>query len=154
MISHKQIQARKNMLSPSAYVHRFSSLDMAFQQMFADVLNKTRQAVIHNLHKELSHVEEFNDYLVIEESLSMVIQPSVPVPHGYGAYWSFRPDKRSEIDMTLGVPLSNNDKYEILGYLAFPRLLHLPNNVRLFSTSDSDIELYGYEPVQLIKDLL
>jgi len=106
--------------------------------------------VIKQLNKDTQHIEPFDDYIVVNDSFSLIIQPSVPVPCGYGAYWSFRPDMRIEVDVTLGVPLSNNGHHDILGYFAFPRMLSLPRNIRLFSTSDETIGLYAYPTLEMI----
>jgi DNA invertase Pin-like site-specific DNA recombinase len=153
MISRNQIAGRKNMLPPSTYVRHFSSLDSAFQQMFPEVLDRTRQSVVRQLHSTARRVETFDDYFVLNDSFSLVIQPSVPVPFGYGAYWSFRPDQRVEVDITLGVPLSDNGHYDILGYLAFPRMLAMPHNIRLFSTSDGTLDMYGYDTLKMISSI-
>jgi hypothetical protein len=45
------------------------------------------------------------------------------MPYGLANYWFFRPDRREVIDITLGVPLSEDKQPRILGYLALPRLL-------------------------------
>ncbi len=58
------------------------------------------------------------------------------------------------MDITLGVPLSNGGKYEILGYLALPRLMVRQRWVRLSGSSDTRIELQGYNGLDLIRDLI
>jgi hypothetical protein len=78
----------------------------------------------------------------------------VPVPYGYGVYWSFRPDPRVEIDITLGVPLSNSGQYDILGYLVFPRLLVKSHNIKVFGSSDGKLDLYGYSNLDMIDSVL
>ena len=83
----------------------------------------------------------------------MLIQPSVPMPDGYGAFWSFRPDQRPVVDITLGVPLSDDGEREILGYLALPRLMVPQRSVRLTAASDARIELQGYNGLDLIREL-
>ena len=83
-----------------------------------------------------------------------LIQPSVPVPDGYGAFWAFRPDHRPVVDITLGVPLSNGSRHKILGYIALPRLMVPQRWVRLSAASDARIELHGYSGLDLIRDLL
>ena len=65
-----------------------------------------------------------------------------------------RPDQRPVVDITLGVPLSNGGEYEILGYLALPRLMVPQRWVRLSAASDARIELHGYNGLDLIRDLL
>ena len=154
VIRAKQIAARKEMVSVHAYTRKFNSLDMAYQNMFSDILEKAKNAVINDLRSQTDDLEEFEDYVVLNGCFSVLIQPSVPIPYGYGAYWSFRPDQRVEVDVTLGVPLSNNRRYDILGYLFFPRLLAPPRNVKIFSTSQGNLDLYGYHDLEMIENIL
>jgi hypothetical protein len=154
VIRAKQIAARKEMLSVHAYTREFSSLDMAYQNMFGDILQKANNKVIKDLRCQVEDLEEYDDYVVLNGCFSILIQPSLPVPYGYGAYWSFRPDQRVEIDMTLGVPLSNSNRHDILGYMFFPRLLVSSQNVKIFSNSQGNLDLYGYRDLDLIESVL
>jgi hypothetical protein len=142
--------------SPSAcnYSKRFGSLDMAFQKTFEDTLERTRAVVVSQLRKIAGQVEEYDDFVVVNNSFTVLVQPSLPVPYGYYAYWAFRPDRRPVVDITLGVPVSNSGKYEILGYLAMPRLMVRQRSVRIFSTSDTKLEMYGYNGLDMIKTLI
>lgn len=154
IISARQIAANKNMISAATYSKHFLSLDMAFQNMFPSVLEQTRKTVAEQLSNRAKRIERFEDYFVLNDRLSVLVQPSVPVPYGYGVYWSFRPDPRNEIDITLGVPLSNSGRYDILGYLAFPRLLVKSHNIKIFGGSDSQLDLHGYNNLDLIESVL
>lgn len=154
IVTARQMSARKDMVAAATYSKHFLSLDRAFQNMFPEVLERTRKTVAEQLGNRASRIEQFEDYLVLNDSVSVLIQPSVPVPYGYGVYWSFRPDPRIEIDITLGVPLSNSEKYSILGYLAFPRLLVDSRNIRVFSTSEGKLDLYGYRNLNMIDNVL
>jgi len=154
IVTANLVSGREDMLSPSAYAKRFRSLDRAYQALFADVLERTREMVTEMLRERTDRLNVFDDYLVLNDSFSVVIQPSVPVPRGYRDCWAFRPDPRVEVDITLGVPLSNNGKYEILGYVIFPRMLVRSRNVRLFSTSQGSLELHGHTSLKLFDDLL
>ena len=78
----------------------------------------------------------------------------MPLPFGYREYWAFRPDPRKEVDITLGVPLSNSGKYDILGYLILPRLLVRSRNIRVFSSSEPMLELHGHPGLEMIWGLL
>lgn len=148
------IAGSKAMVSPATYAKRFASLDMAVQRLHAPVLRRARQAVKRQLAAKVRQLEEFNGFLVLNETLSILVQPSVPVPTGYHDYWAFRPDPRVEVDITLGVPLSNDGKYDILGYLLFPRLLVPGRGIRLFSSSDGKLELHGHRTLDVFDDLL
>ncbi len=108
IVSARQISARKDMVSAATYSKHFLSLDIAFQNMFHKVIERTRKTVAEQLSSKAKRIEQFEDYFVLNDNLSILVQPSVPVPYGYGVYWSFRPDPRVEIDITLGVPLSNS----------------------------------------------
>ena len=154
IISARQIAASKNMISAATYSKHFLSLDMAFQNMFPSVLEQTKRTVAEQLSSRAKRIERFEDYFVLNDRLSVLIQPSVPVPYGYGVYWSFRPDPRNEIDITLGVPLSNSGRYDILGYLAFPRLLVKSHNIKIFGGSDSQLDLHGYNNLDMIESVL
>jgi len=154
VIRAQQIAARKEMVSVHAYTREFRSLDMAYQNMFSDILQKTKKTVLEDLRSQAKDLEEFDDYVVLNGCFSLLIQPSVPVPYGYGAYWSFRPDQRVEIDVTMGVPLSNNRRHDVLGYMFFPRLLVPSQKVKIFSSSQGNLDLYGYRDLELIENIL
>jgi DNA invertase Pin-like site-specific DNA recombinase len=153
-ISAKQISSNKEMLNPQYYTTKFMSLDMAFQNMFPEVISKTRESVKDLLTLSTKKIEDYDDYIVLNDSFSVLIQPSVPIPHGYGGYWSFRLDPRLEVDVTLGVPLSNSNEYNILGYMAFPRIMTQDRNIRVFNSSDGPIERFGYRDLELIEDVI
>jgi len=140
--------------SPSAYASRFGSVTGAFQTLFADVLKRARDDVFKAISAEARLVDEYEDFIVINQNFTVLIQPSVPVPDGYGSFWAFRPDHRPAVDITLGVPLSNGGKYEILGYLALPRLMVPQRWVRVSAGSDARIEMQGHNGLDLIRDLL
>lgn len=154
LITARQIASRKDMLSSGAYTQKFHSLGMAFQKMFPEVLFRTTRTVEKMLRAMAGTVERYGDYYVLDDTLSILIQPSVPVPLGYHAFWAFRPDPRVEVDITLGVPLGTGKSYEILGFLIFPRLLVNPCSIRLFGSSDGRLDLHGYTDLGLIKAIL
>lgn len=52
------------------------------------------------------------------------------------------------------MPLSNSGRYDILGYLALPRLMVGERWVRLSAASDTRIEMHGYSGLELIRDLM
>ena len=102
----------------------------------------------------VDQVVVYDDFLVIDQKLTVLVQPSVPMPYGLEHYWFFRPDQREVIDITLGVPLSEGAQPRILGYLALPRLLVRDHWIRLFSTSQSRLEMYGHNGLTIIEQLL
>ncbi len=139
--------------APSTYAKRFKSLDAAYQQVFRSALQQVREEVESQLRSLVEDVESYDDFLVLNRRFTVLIQPSVPVPHGYTQYWYFRPDMRGVVDITLGVPVSGPQGPEILGYLALPRMLVERRGIRLFGSSESRIDMYGHRGLDMIFEL-
>ncbi len=136
---------RHDSTTPGAGVYegRFGSLPLAFQRLFAETLERTRHDVRKNIDAEVVVSEDYDDFLVLDRKLTVLIQPSVPVPNGYGQYWVFRPDRRPAVDITLGVPLAGVEDGRILGYFPFPRLLLKDAGIRLTNASVGHFALHG-----------
>jgi hypothetical protein len=139
--------------SASTYAKHFLSLDTAYQQVFRIALAEVRTEVESSLRAVIHEVEAYDDFLVLNRKLTVLIQPSVPVPHGFSQYWYFRPDGRGVVDITLGVPVSGPKGPQILGYLALPRLLVRNRAIRLFGSSESQLDMYGHHGLDVILDL-
>jgi hypothetical protein len=105
VVTSNLLHADPECLSPHTYARRFGGLAGAFQAMFRDVLDRVRSEVAAAIGQEAKAVDGYEDFLVINQGFTVLIQPSVPVPEGYGAFWYFRPDRRPVVDITLGVPL-------------------------------------------------
>ena len=154
VVTSRLVRFDKDCPAPETYAAKFGGLTGAFQAMFGDVRDRIRNDVFKAIRREARLVDEHDDFIVINRDFTVLIQPSVPVPAGYGAYWTFRPDHRPVVDITLGVPLSNSGRYDILGYLALPRLMVGERWVRLSAASDTRIEMHGYSGLELIRDLV
>jgi DNA invertase Pin-like site-specific DNA recombinase len=154
IVTSRLIGADQECPSPATYTATFGSLPGAFQAMFQDVLQQVRSDVVQAINQEAQSVDQFADFIVINRDFTVLIQPSVPVPDGYNSFWYFRPDHRTVVDITLGVPLSHGDERQILGYLAMPRLMVPDRCVRLSGASDAQIEMHGYSGLDLIRDLI
>ena len=126
----------------------------AFQRLFNQVRTEAGSRVTEHIEALVNQVVVYEDFLVIDQKLTVLVQPSVPMPYGLANYWFFRPDRREVIDITLGVPLSEGKQPRILGYLALPRLLVQDHWIRLFSTSHSRLEMYGHNGLAIIEQLL
>jgi hypothetical protein len=137
----------------SAFSRCFGSLDFAFQQLFNDERDRARQLVHDQICQHVPEVLPYSDFLVLDRRLSLSIQPAVPVPHGYAAYWPFRPDERHVIDLTLGVLLSEPSQSEILGYVAMPRWFSGERTSRISSTS-ARAELFGRADLGFLTQIL
>ena len=154
VVTSRLIRFDRECPAPETYAAKFGGISGAFQAMFADVQQRVRNDVFQAIRQEVQLVDEHDDFIVINRDFTVLVQPSVPVPDGYGAFWAFRPDHRPAVDITLGVPLSNGGKYEILGYLALPRLMVPERWVRLSAKSEGRIEMHGHNGLDLIKELL
>ena len=148
------IQAMPDMPSLSIYLKHFGSMDAAFQRLFNEIRTEVGSQVSEHIGALVDQVVVYEDFLVIDQKLTILVQPSVPMPYGLDMYWFFRPDRREVIDITLGVPLAEGTQPRILGYLALPRLLVQDRWIRLFSTSDSRLDMYGHNGLALIEQLL
>lgn len=137
-----------------AYIDHFGSLPLAFQRLFAETVEQTRQDVRKCIDAEVVASETHDDFLVLDRKLTVLIQPSIPVPNGYGQYWVFRPDRRAAVDITLGVPLAGTEDGRILGYFPFPRLLLKDTGIRLTNSSVGHFALHGHDGLKLLRDIL
>lgn len=111
------------------------------------------QTVHDRISQRVADVTPYADFLVLDQKLTLAIQPAVPVPHGYTSYWPFRRDERRVIDITLGVLLSEPTNVEIMGYIALPRWLTNTKTFRFFGTS-SRFELYGLSDLDFLDQIL
>ena len=139
--------------SPGYYRQEFGSVDRAFQQLFDGERVKARDAVMEQIRSHVPEVLSYADFLVLDQKLTVSIQPTVPVPHGYGNYWPLAPDNRPVIDMTLGVLLSEPADFSILGFIALPRWCGDGLQFR-FTDSSMRTELFGRTDLQFLQQLL
>jgi hypothetical protein len=95
----------------------------------------------------------YSDFLVLDQRLTVSIQPAVPMLSGYALYWPFRPDDRHVIDITLGVLLSEPSEFDILGYVALPRWLAGTRTFR-FSSGCVRTDLFGRTDLNFLRQLL
>ena len=153
-IKESLIRADPKAPSPSAYRRCFGGLDQAFLETFKDVLGRVRQTVREQLIAIGVTLQEWDDFIVLNDSLTVMIQPSVPIPNGDRSYWSFQADRRIEVDITLGVPLSNGGQHEILGFLALPRLMVHNHLVRLYGPTDAKVDMFGHNGLELLKEIM
>jgi hypothetical protein len=154
MLSYGLLSALPDMPSQYEIVRAFGSLPEAFHSFYPDVTEKTRNDVRKMLEAEANDVRECEDFLIINQLLTIKIVPVFPFPRGYGFEWHFRIDKRSDVDITLGVPLRDCQGSQILGY--FPRLGVLTGNSLdcIADSSTLKIRLYGHLDLRFIFDLI
>ncbi len=142
------------MVCAGTYAQRFGGMTGAYQQMFGEVIASRRAEVAAILKAAVPDAVECDDFLVLRDYVSILIQPVVPYPLGYEAAWSFAADNRPEVDITLGVPLSNGGEFAILGYMLFPRLMVGGRRIRIASTLPEKLDLHAYTIPQALKTLI
>ena len=142
--------------APSLYSieGRLLGIRRAYQELFLDARVAILRTVREALAKVCAKVENHEDFLVLNGSLTVLVQPSIPVPTRYEANWPFWPDPRPVVDITLGVLISAPKDFNILGYLAFPRLFFPASIIRLSSNNDPRIDLFGHRTLDFLRDLL
>lgn len=148
------VAADKEMVSAAAYAQRFQTFTGAYQHLFAEVIDSRRAEVVQTIKQLVRETEEYGDFIVLRNYVSVRIQPVVPYPHGYDEEWTFMPDVRPEIDITIGVPLSNGGKYDVLGYLFFPRLMLGGRRVRFSNTTAEKLDLHSYTLSHALETLI
>lgn len=141
------------MPTTGGYSREFGSLDSAFQKLFDGERVKARDAVHEQIRSQVSETLAYSDFLVLDQKLTVSIQPAVPVPHGYDTYWPLRRDTRPVIDMTLGVLLSEPADFKILGFIALPRF-GLDSRPLRFTSSSTRTELFGRADLTFLQQLL
>jgi len=132
--------------APATFARRFEGLDSAFQQMFRDERDRVRQEVHDQICRHVPEVLPYSDFLVLDKKLTLSVQPAVPIPRGYSAYWPVRRDARRVIDITLGVLLSDPKDFDILGYVALPRWTTGNKMFRSFMALLSEINTLWTDP--------
>jgi DNA invertase Pin-like site-specific DNA recombinase len=153
LIRSSLLRLLKDAPAPTTFAHRFGGLDHAFQQMYREPCDRARQLVHDQIRRQIPEVLPYSDFLVLDQKLTVSVQPAVPIPNGYATYWPFRPDTRPVIDITLGVLLSDPDEFDILGYVALPRWIHGPRSLRVGSGS-ARTELFGRRDLNFLQQLL
>ena len=142
LVSSSLLRSQEDMAGPSTYSRYFGSLDLAFQQLFPTVRNEARRHVQERICEQVPEVLPYSDFLVLDQKLTVAIQPAVPVTWGYSAYWPIRRDGRQVVDVTLGVLLGDSEQVDILGYVVLPRWIVGESTIR-FSCTSIRTELFG-----------
>ena len=146
--------ADRDMVSPTTYAHRFNTFSGAYQRLFDDVVASRRAEVVESFKQQAGETAECGDFLVLSNYVSIAIQPVVPYPHGYEDVWTFMPDIRPEVDITVGVPLSTCGERAVLGYLFFPRIMLNGRRVNIAGTTADKLGLHAYSISQALKNLI
>ncbi|VGO19155.1 recombinase family protein [Pontiella sulfatireligans] len=148
------VAADKEMVSAATYAKRFKTFTGAYQHLFSEVIDSRRAEVTQTIKQLVRETEEYGDFIVLRNYVSIRIQPVIPYPHGYEEEWTFMPDVSPEIDITIGVPLSNGGKYDVLGYLFFPRLMTGGHKIKVSTTTSEKLDLHAYTLSQALEKLI
>ena len=146
------LAATPGMVSASTYASRFGSMDRAYQGIFDPIIRERRAQIVEDIRRTAASIESCDDFFVVDNYFSLAIQPTMPMPVGYEAAWTFHPDQRAEVDMTIGVPLSGPSDLTVLGYLLFPRIL-FRRKVSIHSGTADNASLYMWSLPALMEQL-
>ena len=95
-------------------------MDAAFQQLFHQARTAAGNQVSQHIEALVNQVVVYEDFLVIDEKLTVLVQPSVPMPYRVRHYWFFGPDRAEVIDLPSEFHCPRATRPQILGYLALP----------------------------------
>ena len=147
-ISSKIINNADDTVSAYSYRKYFGSLENAYQYLYQDHLDKCKKETINKISLMNVDVDDFGDFIVIDNYSSIQIQPKILKPNCYEASWNFAPLKKSNIDITLGVLLTTDG--EMIGYLVFFNKILGSKNVNLSTYRLADFDLYTYSLTEII----
>ena len=154
IVTGKMIDHDEQSPKASIYTRNFGSVSNAIQKLFSDVVDKAKQDVANRIASEVTASEEYKDFIVLDQKLTVLVQPVIPLRTGYTQSWYFKPDSRPVVDITLGVALSGSEASTILGYFSFPRLMLGGQNIKLSSSSDGVFELHAAMGIDFIRGIL
>lgn len=153
-ISHGLLCKVPEMPSPAQVVSRFGSMTEAYQSLFSSIVDQTKEAVFAMIHNHAAAIEQYDNFIVLDERFTVKLEPALAVTYGYTRRWNFRMDRRPSVDITLGIPLSDHPEPKILGYFPLPRII-IPNDWFCLSDGGYDtVEMWGYSGLGFIHELL
>lgn len=138
---------------PRFLVKRFGSVHELYQSLFIETLRKVRDDLVKRIETEFQ-LDLFEDFFIVNESITISIVPAVPVPRGYGYEWFFRRDTREVVDVTLGVALSDIVRPGILGYFPLSRWLVREDSFCIGDQSRTKIALYGFADLDFLHQMV
>jgi len=153
-LSYSLVKSLPDMPTRNEIIKEFGSLPEAFQSLYPEVIQETRDNVRMVLESKANDVIEYEDFLVINRMFTVKIEPALPFPRGYGYQWYFRIDQRPNVDITLGIPLRDTKGSHILGYFPFLHVLADEPLICIADSSSFKIGLYGYSDLRFIFDII
>ena len=153
LLRSSMLRLEDEMPCAGTFAHHFGSLDFAVQNLFTSERDQARRQVHDRICEDLPEVLPYSDFLVLDQKLTVSVQPAVQVARGYDAYWPLRRDAREVIDITLGVLLSEPRDFDILGYVALPRWMAGGKTFRFTGTS-SRTDMFGHGDLAFLQNLI
>ena len=153
VVTGRMVEKDADSPTPRMYAKRFGSMTGAVQQLFAHVVRQAKAEIAGDM-ATVGECSEYDDFLVLDNRLTILIQPAIPIQSGYCRQWIFTPDPRPTIDITLGVALSGKTSRQILGYFPLPRLVHGGKAIRFTDSSDGSVVFHAELGLDLIRELL
>ena len=132
---------------------RFGSIHEAYYALFSETIRKAKDDVLKRIALEF-YLEPFEDFFIVNESITINIIPAIPVPRGYGYEWFFRRDVRDVVDVTLCVALSDASCSTILGYFPLSRWIVREDLFCVSDQSRSKIEMYGFADLSFLHGMV
>ena len=154
LVTSSLIRFTEQKLTRGRIQSQFGSIPEAFQSLYPDIVEDVKNRVFIEIANEARNVITYDSFLVVDEAFTVRIEPAMPMPQGYGYQWFFRQDMRSVVDITLGVPLSDEPEPAILGYFPLPRMMAREEIFCLSDLSRTSMEMYGYVGLDFIRELI
>jgi len=154
LLTASLIRIEETALTQRHILDKFGSIPEAFQTFYPEIIESVKDSIFKEIAQEAQNVLTYNNFLVVDETFTVRLEPAMPLPYGYGYQWFFRQDMRVVVDITLGIPLSDEDKPEVLGYFPLPRLMARDEFFQLTDQSLSKMEMHGYTGIDFIRELI
>lgn len=153
VLTDRLIRADGSLGSLSIVHQRLGGTVGTLHQLYADVHDRARKQVCERISAQHAQVDVHQDLLIINRQISVCIQPALPLQQDDSPSWLFKTDQRPMVDITIGVPLSDAQGGEALGYLAMPRLMMPAGWLRLSGNNLGLLTLHGYRGLEFLREL-
>lgn len=76
------LRSDEDMATAPAYARHFGSADLAFQRLFSEQRDQARDQVHEQICQHVPEVLTYSDFLVLDQKLTVSVQPAVPMLSG------------------------------------------------------------------------
>lgn len=147
-ISSKIISRSPVTVSVYSYKKCFGSLENAYQYLYLEVLEKYRKQTMESILQAGVSVEDYGDFIVIDNYSSIHIQPRILKSNCFEANWTITPLRNNNIDLTLAVLLTPEG--EFLGYLGIFNKIFKNEHLKLSTFRQKDFDFYSFSLFEII----